>query len=825
MKILKIKIDGFGKWVNANWQINPGLQTIYGPNEAGKSTLVEFILSVFFGFANGRGKNKFRRYVPRDTEAYGGALLVEHHGQRYWINRKKGSRGAGKVTITDEKGKHAKVSLTDLLGPLNIDLVKNVFCFDQSELSRVGDLTDERVKQSLQQVGAVGSRQWQDQKAAFDDQAQSLYGPRARTRPLNRALNEVDQLTAKLNAAQENNSRYAQLQRELRANQEQLAKVEQELQRAQEEQQQAVKLQRLWPVYEQWQSARAKAHQQWAATDEQIVQLQKLRVREPELQKTVTTKQEQCGRLQGQLQTIDEKQVQDYAKKWRGSNDPRNLLHKFQAATLAHQQQGRQIQSQRDQLDQLQQRYGKPLPQPLSSKEVQELQSLQQQRRSGHQGGAASTTAIVPSVGFLTLLAGFVFSNVVLTLLGFVLVLAGGYLLYRSSEQKKDNTLQRNAITRFGRVHGYANIPVEQWLAIQGELRHGKDVVESIAKFEEEERRLASRQRDWAVRFADVNAASASDFWQQLLDQLDRLEQQYQKWRQLQTQLVTAEGELAHSQEQLSATKNTKVKAFRQLHVANWAEFDNYLKTRAAAIKTGAQVAVTEQQLSAQDRTALQKLGSVERVDQYVADRQEEVSQLMAKQNRLTTDSEAIKVQLDNLVKDGTMTELEQQLANAQAKVQQLLKQYLTFRLTEKWINQALECASADRYPLILKRAINYFRLLTADRYSSIEFNSSGNLMVTSVARQQFDVNELSTGTAEQLYIALRLAFVSVMSDVVEFPLIIDDGFVNFDQLRKQRMVTLLQEIAKDEQVLYLTADDRREELHNAGSVLDLTVS
>ena len=83
----------------------------------------------------------------------------------------------------------------------------------------------------------------------------------------------------------------------------------------------------------------------------------------------------------------------------------------------------------------------------------------------------------------------------------------------------------------------------------------------------------------------------------------------------------------------------------------------------------------------------------------------------------------------------------------------------------------------------------------------------------------------MSTGTAEQLYIALRLAFVSVMSDVVEFPLIIDDGFVNFDQLRKQRMVTLLQEIAKDEQVLYLTADDRREELHNAGSVLDLTVS
>ena len=51
------------------------------------------------------------------------------------------------------------------------------------------------------------------------------------------------------------------------------------------------------------------------------------------------------------------------------------------------------------------------------------------------------------------------------------------------------------------------------------------------------------------------------------------------------------------------------------------------------------------------------------------------------------------------------------------------------------------------------------------------------------------------------------------MSDQANFPVIIDDGFVTFDNVRRQRMLALLEKIAEKNQVIYFTADDRIKDL------------
>ncbi len=124
----------------------------------------------------------------------------------------------------------------------------------------------------------------------------------------------------------------------------------------------------------------------------------------------------------------------------------------------------------------------------------------------------------------------------------------------------------------------------------------------------------------------------------------------------------------------------------------------------------------------------------------------------------------------------------------------------------------ALAGASADRYPSIIRQAEQYFALLTDHRYSQIDL-TAGGIKVVRKDQEVFLVEELSQGTAEQLYIALRLGFVTVMSDQANFPIIIDDGFVNFDNVRRQRMLALLEKIAEKNQVIYFTADDRIKDL------------
>ena len=84
--------------------------------------------------------------------------------------------------------------------------------------------------------------------------------------------------------------------------------------------------------------------------------------------------------------------------------------------------------------------------------------------------------------------------------------------------------------------------------------------------------------------------------------------------------------------------------------------------------------------------------------------------------------------------------------------------------------------------------------------------------------RAVFNVSQLSKGAAEQVYVALRLAFVQAVKESIQLPLLIDDAFVDFDRERRQAMIDMLQEMAGNhQQVLYFTAHQVA-----ADNVLDL---
>ncbi len=60
MKLLALEIEGYGVWSGLKLQrMSEGLNVVYGPNEAGKSTLLHFIRSALYGFSPER-----RRYLP-----------------------------------------------------------------------------------------------------------------------------------------------------------------------------------------------------------------------------------------------------------------------------------------------------------------------------------------------------------------------------------------------------------------------------------------------------------------------------------------------------------------------------------------------------------------------------------------------------------------------------------------------------------------------------------------------------------------------------------------------------------------------------------------
>ncbi len=104
MNIEKIYIKNFGALKDFECDFSKGVNVIEGPNEAGKSTLGEFIKFIFFGLSaktDGTHISERKKYQSFKDGSAGGYMEFESGGKRYKIERTiiPDINGAGRETI------------------------------------------------------------------------------------------------------------------------------------------------------------------------------------------------------------------------------------------------------------------------------------------------------------------------------------------------------------------------------------------------------------------------------------------------------------------------------------------------------------------------------------------------------------------------------------------------------------------------------------------------------------------------------------------------------------------------------------------------------
>jgi hypothetical protein len=81
-------LKGFGKFNKKEIGLHEGVNLVYGKNEAGKSTMQEFIKAMFFANRSLRGSDFITKYKPWEAEIFGGNLhYTLDNGERYRIER------------------------------------------------------------------------------------------------------------------------------------------------------------------------------------------------------------------------------------------------------------------------------------------------------------------------------------------------------------------------------------------------------------------------------------------------------------------------------------------------------------------------------------------------------------------------------------------------------------------------------------------------------------------------------------------------------------------------------------------------------------------
>lgn len=118
MQINEAKIFNFGKLQNCSFQFAPGINVIYGENEAGKSTLSAFLKGMLFGMEKSRGKaadNPYRRYEPWHAPAfYSGALRFTVDGKPFYLERNFYYKEKREILRNEADGEELSVACGDL---------------------------------------------------------------------------------------------------------------------------------------------------------------------------------------------------------------------------------------------------------------------------------------------------------------------------------------------------------------------------------------------------------------------------------------------------------------------------------------------------------------------------------------------------------------------------------------------------------------------------------------------------------------------------------------------------------------------------------------
>ncbi|WP_285767823.1 AAA family ATPase [Peribacillus sp. SI8-4] len=162
--------------------------------------------------------------------------------------------------------------------------------------------------------------------------------------------------------------------------------------------------------------------------------------------------------------------------------------------------------------------------------------------------------------------------------------------------------------------------------------------------------------------------------------------------------------------------------------------------------------------------------------------------------------------QIKHLEASGVYDELLHRFYEEKAAFNEEAKEWAKLAIAKRLMHKTLERYKRERLPKVIADAERHFAFLTEGCYSNIILDHSGEgISVQRSDGLRFGVEEVSRGTAEQIYVSLRLALADHTFSNDPFPLIIDDGFVNFDAKRTSRMLELLKGISRTRQILFFT--------------------
>jgi uncharacterized protein YhaN len=187
----------------------------------------------------------------------------------------------------------------------------------------------------------------------------------------------------------------------------------------------------------------------------------------------------------------------------------------------------------------------------------------------------------------------------------------------------------------------------------------------------------------------------------------------------------------------------------------------------------------------------------------------QEIDDVVGLQNRLSGELTAAEARLGKIAGQDQAARAESQRQEALARMANAVERYLKVSTAAQLLRWSIERFRESKQGPMLARASEVFCGLTQCAFSRlvVDFESEPlKLFGQRAAGGLVEIDGMSEGTRDQLYLALRLAALELhLAQTEPLPFIADDLFINYDDGRAQAGLQALAHLSEMTQVIFLS--------------------
>ncbi len=290
-----------------------------------------------------------------------------------------------------------------------------------------------------------------------------------------------------------------------------------------------------------------------------------------------------------------------------------------------------------------------------------------------------------------------------------------------------------------------------------------------------------------------------------------------QAQEQLQEQVSAQAEELNEAAKALLDAEATIKHLLRLAQTENTEEFFRLAHVRAQGLELQRRRDDLEDalRLAAGDKDLEEFLASFAQREQheceaFLREQEAQLQQLMSEEQEKMHELAGVSATLHGLEHTDAMAKLRQEEGQIQESIQEAGQQWAQYAVARQMLLQAKQRFEKERQPQVIRMASDIFAKITNDTWKGLTASlEDSSLQVISPYGEPVSPMVLSRGAQEQLYLALRLAYIrNHAAHASALPVIMDDVLVNFDPERAERTAAALLDLSqsgKRHQVLFFT--------------------